>query len=183
MGSQRVRHKNHLWGFPSGLDGKESACSVGDPGLIPRLKQMREESELNCLWWVWRCRQGRVAAPWVADDQGLRRDTEWTQVSLTVSSIPASGWNWGNFSRLPCRWSFPAAAECEFPSPGSRLGMGGSRLTPDLPSHILHLNWSPLRRAAVLYLTRTWCHLCVPCEHVLGHTDPDLFLPSVSTVY
>ena len=32
------------------------------PGLIPRLKQMGEESELNCLWWVWRCRQGRVVA-------------------------------------------------------------------------------------------------------------------------
>ena len=24
-------------GFPGGLDGKESACSVGDPGLIPGL--------------------------------------------------------------------------------------------------------------------------------------------------
>ena len=24
-----------LWGFPGGSDGKESACSVGDLGLIP----------------------------------------------------------------------------------------------------------------------------------------------------
>ena len=23
------------WGFPGGSDGKESACNVGDPGLIP----------------------------------------------------------------------------------------------------------------------------------------------------
>ena len=23
------------WGFPSGLDGKESACNAGDPDLIP----------------------------------------------------------------------------------------------------------------------------------------------------
>ena len=23
------------WGFPGGSDGKESACSAGDPGLIP----------------------------------------------------------------------------------------------------------------------------------------------------
>ena len=25
-----------LWGFPSSSVGKESACSAGDPGLIPR---------------------------------------------------------------------------------------------------------------------------------------------------
>ena len=25
-----------LWGFHGGSDGKESACSAGDPGLIPR---------------------------------------------------------------------------------------------------------------------------------------------------
>ena len=25
------------WGFPGGLDGKESACNAGDPGLIPGL--------------------------------------------------------------------------------------------------------------------------------------------------
>ena len=24
-----------IWGFPGGSDGKESACNVGDPGLIP----------------------------------------------------------------------------------------------------------------------------------------------------
>ena len=26
-----------MWGFPGGSDGKESACSEGDPGLIPGL--------------------------------------------------------------------------------------------------------------------------------------------------
>ena len=29
--------KLQLWCFPGGLDGKQSACSVGDPGLIPGL--------------------------------------------------------------------------------------------------------------------------------------------------
>ena len=24
-----------IWGFPGGLDGKESACNAGDPGSIP----------------------------------------------------------------------------------------------------------------------------------------------------
>ena len=28
-----------LWGFPCGSDGKESACSDGDPGLIPGLRR------------------------------------------------------------------------------------------------------------------------------------------------
>ena len=27
----------YMWGFPGGLDGKESACNAEDPGLIPRL--------------------------------------------------------------------------------------------------------------------------------------------------
>ena len=46
MGSQRVRHdwaSLHFTscitkrGFPSGSDGKESACNAGDPGSIPGL--------------------------------------------------------------------------------------------------------------------------------------------------
>ena len=28
-------HFNYKFGFPGGLDGKESACNAGDPGLIP----------------------------------------------------------------------------------------------------------------------------------------------------
>ena len=28
-----------FWGFPGGSDGKESACSVGDLGLIPGLRR------------------------------------------------------------------------------------------------------------------------------------------------
>ena len=28
-----------FWGFPGGSDGKESACNVGDLGLIPGLER------------------------------------------------------------------------------------------------------------------------------------------------
>ena len=28
-----------IWGFPAGSDGKESACSAGDPGSIPGLRR------------------------------------------------------------------------------------------------------------------------------------------------
>ena len=41
-------------GFPRGLDGKESACSAGDPGLISGLGRSPEEGnddpvQFSCL--------------------------------------------------------------------------------------------------------------------------------------
>ena len=36
-------------GFPGGLDGKESACNVGDPDLIPRLGRCPGEGTGNPL--------------------------------------------------------------------------------------------------------------------------------------
>ena len=41
-------------GFPDGSDGKESACNVGDPGLIPGLGRSPSEEHgiaLNILAW------------------------------------------------------------------------------------------------------------------------------------
>ena len=38
-----------LWGFPGGLDGKESACNVGDPDLIPGLGRCPGEGNGNPL--------------------------------------------------------------------------------------------------------------------------------------
>ena len=37
---QRAGHD--FGGFPDGLDGKESACNVGDPGSIPGLRRFLE---------------------------------------------------------------------------------------------------------------------------------------------
>ena len=36
-------------GFPDGSDGKESACSAGDPGLIPGLGRSPGEGNSNPL--------------------------------------------------------------------------------------------------------------------------------------
>ena len=36
-------------GFPGGSDGKESACNVGDPGLIPELGKSPREGNGNSL--------------------------------------------------------------------------------------------------------------------------------------
>ena len=38
-----------FWGFPGGSDGKESACSVGDLGLIPGLRRSPGEGNDNPL--------------------------------------------------------------------------------------------------------------------------------------
>ena len=55
----------YMWGFPGGLDGKESACNAEDPGLIPRLGRSPGEGngyplQYSCLensmdgeaWWA-----------------------------------------------------------------------------------------------------------------------------------
>ena len=39
---------NH-WGFPGGSDGKESACNVGDPCLVPGLGTVPGEGTGNPL--------------------------------------------------------------------------------------------------------------------------------------
>ena len=36
-----------MWGFPGGSDGKESACSAGDPGSIPGLGRSPGEGNGN----------------------------------------------------------------------------------------------------------------------------------------
>ena len=40
---------SHKRGFPGGSDDKESACSVGDPGLIPGLGRSPGEGNGNAL--------------------------------------------------------------------------------------------------------------------------------------
>ena len=38
--------------FPGGSDGNESACSAGDPGLIPGLGRSPEEGKGQYSWQV-----------------------------------------------------------------------------------------------------------------------------------
>ena len=39
----------YIYGFPGGSDGKESACSAGDPGLSPRLGRFPGDGNGNPL--------------------------------------------------------------------------------------------------------------------------------------
>ena len=46
-------HFNYKFGFPGGLDGKESACNAGDPGLISGSGRSPGEGisyPLQCYW-------------------------------------------------------------------------------------------------------------------------------------
>ena len=40
-----MSHLTITWGFPGDSDGKEPACNVGDPGLIPGLKRSPGEGK------------------------------------------------------------------------------------------------------------------------------------------
>ena len=41
-----------LWGFPSGSDGKESACNAGSEGLIPEVGKSLEKGMDRGAWQV-----------------------------------------------------------------------------------------------------------------------------------
>jgi len=43
-----IKYEN-LWGFSGSSDSKESACNVGDPGLIPGLRRSPEDGNDNPL--------------------------------------------------------------------------------------------------------------------------------------
>ena len=47
--SANIEHLLSVWGFPGGSDGKESACNIGDPGLIPGLGRSTGEGHGNPL--------------------------------------------------------------------------------------------------------------------------------------
>ena len=65
-------------GFPSGSDGKESACNAGDMGSIPGLEDPLEEgmaTHFSVL--AWRIPMDRRA--WQATVHGVAKS--WTQLS------------------------------------------------------------------------------------------------------
>ena len=68
----RFMHIYNL-GFPGGLNGKESACNEGDPGLIPGLKRSLEKGmAIHSSILAWRI-------PWTEKPYGLQF-TGWQRV-------------------------------------------------------------------------------------------------------
>ena len=65
-------------GFPDGSDSKESACSAGDPGLIPWLGRYPGEGNDNPLQYT--CLENSMdRGAWQATVHGVTKS--WTQLS------------------------------------------------------------------------------------------------------
>ena len=63
---------NDIKGFPGGLDDKESACSVRDPGLIPWSERFPGEGNGNPLQYS--CLENPMdGGAWQATDPGVAK--------------------------------------------------------------------------------------------------------------
>ena len=67
-----------IWGFPGGSDSKHSACSAGDPGLIPGLGRSPGEGNGNPLQYS--CLEDSMdRGDWWATIHGVSKS--WTQLN------------------------------------------------------------------------------------------------------
>ena len=65
-------------GFPDGIDGKESACNAGDPGLIPELGRSPGEGHGNPLQYF--CLENSMnRGVWQATVHGLAKESDTTE--------------------------------------------------------------------------------------------------------
>ena len=68
----------YIGGFPGGSDGKESACSAGDPGLIPGSGRSSGEGNGNPLQYS--CLENSMdREAWQTVVPGVRKS--WTQLN------------------------------------------------------------------------------------------------------
>ena len=68
----QVKQCGHYWGFPDGSDGKETACNVGDLGLISQ--SGRSPGEGNGYSLQYFCRQNPMdRGEWRATVQGITK--------------------------------------------------------------------------------------------------------------
>ena len=78
--------------FPGGLDGKESACNVGDLGLIPRLGRSPGEGKCYSSILAWRI-------PWTEEPGGSMASQSDRTKQLTLSNFqPLHSRRWRNCS-------------------------------------------------------------------------------------
>ena len=64
------------WDFPGGLDGKESACSAGDPASIPGSARSPGEGNGNPLWYS--CLENPMnRGAWQATVHGVTKSWTW----------------------------------------------------------------------------------------------------------
>ena len=83
--NQTIRSLGEVLGFPGGSDSKESACSAGDPGSIPRLGRSPGEGigsplQFTCLG------NPMDSGAWWATDHGVTKDK--TQLNTHIIFVP-----------------------------------------------------------------------------------------------
>ena len=73
----------YTWGFPGGSHGKEFACNVGDPGLLPGLGRSPGEGNGNPFWYS--CLENPMyRGAWRATSPWGHRESDTTE-QLTLS--------------------------------------------------------------------------------------------------
>ena len=70
-----------VMGFPGDSDGKESVCSAGDPGSIPRLGRSPGEGNGNSLWYSF-LENSMDRGAWLTTVHGVTKRWIWQQLSL-----------------------------------------------------------------------------------------------------
>ena len=71
-----------LWGFPHGLDVKESACNVSDPGSIPESR--RSPGEGNSYPLQYSCLENSLdRGAWWATVHGVTKNCDWATNTFT----------------------------------------------------------------------------------------------------
>ena len=69
---EREKQISYLWGFPSGSDGKESACNAGNPGSIPGSGRSTGEGDGNSVQYS--CQRNPMdRGAWQATIHGVAR--------------------------------------------------------------------------------------------------------------
>ena len=115
-------------GFPDGSDGKESAHSAGDPGLIPgsgRSLQKGMATYSSILVWriPWTEKPGKIQSMWlrrVRNDWGTNTILTSNTIQLGLGSQPPHGLN-----GFPCG-SIGKESACSAGYLGSTPGLGRS---------------------------------------------------------
>ena len=84
----------NLWGTHDDLDGKESACSAGDPDLIPGLGRSPGEGNGNLLQYS--CLENPMdREAWRAKIYGVNKELDSAVKSQSLAKAPAlSGDGW-----------------------------------------------------------------------------------------
>ena len=104
---QKIQSSSLLLGFPGGSDGKESACNVGDPGLIPGSGRSPGEENANPLHYSCLESSRDRGASWQATAHRAAESDTTEQLSLThthTHTLLVSSYPWRTHCKSLSGW-------------------------------------------------------------------------------